>query len=48
MSKYLRIAWEPRWPSLAIGFYRRKWYRDYTFTIIIWAVVVEVGDLSDT
>jgi hypothetical protein len=46
ISNYFRIAIEPRWPAFAIGFHKRKFYSRYTFTIVLWALVIEIGDLS--
>lgn len=46
MRNWLRIDWEPRWPSLAIGFHKRRFYNNYTFTIVLWALVIEIGDLA--
>lgn len=45
-TKYLRIEWEPRWPAFAIGFYRPKFWSRYTFTIVLWAIVIEIGELK--
>ena len=39
-----RIAWEPRWPCAAIGFYRGKRTDKYSkFSVILWALVFEIG-----
>lgn len=46
MKDWLRIDWEPRWPAFAIGFHKRRFYSNYTFTIVLWALVIEIGDLS--
>lgn len=46
MRNWFRIDWEPRWPAFAIGFHKRKFYSSYTFTIVLWALVIEIGDLT--
>lgn len=46
LSNYFRIDWEPRWPAFAIGFHKRRFYSNYTFTIVLWPVVIEIGDLT--
>lgn len=43
---WLRIEFEPRWPAFAIGFHKRRFYNNYTFVIVLWALVIELGDLS--
>lgn len=44
MTKYFDIRFEPRWPAFAFGFYRRRKFSNYTFTIVLWFFVVEIGD----
>lgn len=33
---------EPRWPAFAIGFHKSRGRRYDTFSLIIWALVLEV------
>ena len=42
MRNLIRIDWEPRWPAFAIGFHKRRFHSNYTFTIVLWALVIEV------
>lgn len=45
-NNWIRIELEPRWPAFAIGFHKNRFYSNYTFIIVLWAIVIEIGDLS--
>lgn len=46
MRDWIRIEFEPCWPALGIGFHKRRFYSNYTFVIVLWAITIEIGELS--
>jgi hypothetical protein len=43
-SLFLRIAYEPRWPAIALGFYRGGKNGGRTFIAMISPLVIEIGE----
>jgi hypothetical protein len=42
-SRFLRVAFEPRWPAIALGFYHGGSKGGHTFILMFSPLVIEIG-----